>query len=136
MRTKLREALKTALEKAYTKPHDFKTGFESEMTGGNFTLPCIWLCPLEMADRKGRLEGTKTYAVTLWLHEAESSGADDEVRDDQLDTMEQVLTSALGAMAENEEEVLLLDKVKTQPRADAAAGALSLKATCEIMLRY
>lgn len=135
MRTQLREALKNALEKTFGKPFDFRTGFAAEINGGGYSLPCAWLCPLDLAAKTGRSEGTKTYAVTLYLAESAEGLAAGE-KDALWDALERAAADALARIIETTDDAVAVEKLKALPEAGTIPNAVSLKVTFEITLRY
>lgn len=137
MRTILREALKQAFEKTYGKAFDFGTGFLEDINGGTYKLPCIWVCPFELAGKTGRNEGAKTYAGTIYLLES-SEGLSPGEKDHAWDVMEQVALDALNEVLETVDGVVAFEKVKCIPNEGAYTGFndLSLKVTFEVTMKY
>lgn len=137
MRTQLRNALKTAFEKTLGKAFDFRTGFAADMNAGGFALPCVWLCPLDLAAKTGRSEGTKTYAATLYLLES-SEGLAPEGKDAVWDRLERAAADALADTVAGADEVVAVEKLKALPAVGTCSGYndISLKVTFEITLRY
>lgn len=137
MRAMLRKALKQAFEKIYPHPFAFGTGFLEEINGGAYTLPCIWVCPFELAGKTGRSEGTKTYVGTICLLEP-SEGLSPEEKDDMWDIMEQSALDVLSDMLETVDEVVAFEKIKCIPDEGAYTGFndISQKLTFEVTLKY
>lgn len=137
MRTLLRNALKQAFEKIYPRPFDFGTGFLEEINGETYKLPCIWVCPFELAGKTGRSEGTKIYAGTIYLLES-SEGLTPEQKDDAWDAMEQSALDVLSDIPGTVDEVVAFDKVKCVPNEGAYTGFndISQKLTFEVTLKY
>lgn len=137
MRAILRKTLKQAFEKIYPHPFDFGTGFLEEINSGAYKLPCIWVCPFELAGKTGRSEGTKTYAGTIYLIES-SEGLSPAEKDDAWDAMERTALRAINEIIETVDEVTAFDKIKCIPNEGAYTGFndISLKVTFEVTTRY
>lgn len=137
MRAILRKTLKQAFEKIYPHPFAFGTGFLEEINSGAYKLPCIWVCPFELAGRTGRSEGTKIYAGTIYLIES-SEGLSPEEKDDAWDAMEHSALDVLSNMLETIDEVVAFDKIKCIPNEGAYTGFndISQKLTFEVTLKY
>lgn len=126
-----------AFEEAYSKSFDFRTGFLTDIAAGGFSLPCVWLCPLELVAKTGRTEGVNTYAGVFYMLES-SEDLTPEAKDGTWDEMEAAATGALSKVVDASDLVVDIDKIKGIPNEGAYTGYndISLKVVFEVMMSY
>lgn len=115
--------------------YQFRTGFISDIANGEFDLPCVWLCPIDLDEAKGRQEGTLTYSAIMYLFQSKE-GVDSNMRDDIWDQMEvearKVLADIIG------KDIRDIKKISSEVDENSYTGygELSLKLSFSIVMDF
>lgn len=134
MREKIRLAIESAFARIYPE-YQFRTGFISDIAEGGFSLPCVWLCPLDLDSMKGRSEGTATYSAAMYLFQSKNHVGPNE-RDGIWDEMEQEARIILNTIIED--KVRSIDGVSAEVDENSYTGfgELSLKVSFKVMVDF
>ena len=137
MRTKIREAIRRALNSASGYENlDFRTGFAPYINEGGYSLPCAWLCPLELIEKSGRKEGWKTYAGVMYIMEP-IDGLSPEEKDAAWDRMEMVAEKTFAAAMESG-DISIVENIKCAPDEYALSGfgTVSIAVNFDVKMKY
>lgn len=137
MRTIIRTEISKAIhEKSGYPSVEFRTGFACDMNKGGFTLPCVWLCPLELKSKTGRAEGSKTYGGVMYLIE-HVEGLTPEAKDDTWDRMEAAALDVLTAIAPKN-GIVTTENIRCEPDEYALTGFNTISAVVhfDVITKY
>lgn len=134
----MRQKIRKAIEEVFARlcpEYRFRTGFITDIANGGFDLPCVWLCPLDLEESKGRSEGRATYSGVMYLFRSRTDVGPDE-RDCVWDRMElearRALVAAIG------EEVLSIEGIAAEVDENAYTGygELSLRVSFRVIVDF
>lgn len=134
MRKIIRMAIEAAFAKQYPE-YQFRTGFISNIAEGGFDLPCVWLCPLDLDDLKGRFEGTATYTAIMYLFQSKEH-VDTNEYDDVWDRMELEVRKVLNRIIAGNIRAIEGIHTEVDENAYTGYGELSLKVSFKVMIDF
>ncbi len=134
MRKIIRIAIEAALARLYPE-YQFRTGFISDIAEGGFDLPCVWLCPLDLDDLKGRSEGTATYAAIMYFFQSKEH-IDTNERDDVWDRMELEALKVFNRVIAGDIRAIKGIHTEVDENAYTGYGELSLKVSFKVMIDF
>ena len=139
----MREKIKNAIDSAADRVPgyqtlDHKTGFVAYLQNGSvgIKLPCLWLCPLELTNKTGRNEGTKTYSGVIYVLD-EIKGLAQEQKDSVWDRMESSVIQILNAVV-GDEDIICVENIKCAPDEYALTGyqTISMSVHFDVKISY